>query len=145
MTALDRLWGFQEVEAPRFQDSRYMKVVRLSAVHTGHLYSQEIFSVLISVRSWVNSSAIMWLEGLGQWKIPVTPSGMETATSRLVAQCINKLRHQVPNSEIFERNSVNVCNVQTGCFRLVESNGVHVCCLYACNCTLSKLRNVTEF
>ena len=30
--------GFQEVEAPRFQDSRHMKVVRLSAPRTGRLY-----------------------------------------------------------------------------------------------------------
>ena len=31
------IWGFQEVEAPRFQDNRHMKVVRLWAVHTGHI------------------------------------------------------------------------------------------------------------
>ena len=37
-TVLDRPWGFQEVEAPRFQDSRHMKVVRLSALRTGRLY-----------------------------------------------------------------------------------------------------------
>jgi len=40
---------FQEVEAPRFQDHQYMKVVRLSALLTGLLYLQEIFLVLISV------------------------------------------------------------------------------------------------
>ena len=36
-TGLDRPRGFQEVEAPRFQDSRHKKVVRLSALRTGHL------------------------------------------------------------------------------------------------------------
>ena len=33
-----RPWGFQKFEAPRFRDSRHTKVVRLSAVSTGHLY-----------------------------------------------------------------------------------------------------------
>ena len=33
-------WGFQEVEAPRFQDNRHMKLVRLSALSTGCLYPQ---------------------------------------------------------------------------------------------------------
>ena len=38
ITGLDRPWGFQEVEALRFQDNRHMKVVRLSALRTGRLY-----------------------------------------------------------------------------------------------------------
>jgi hypothetical protein len=38
VTGLDRPLGFQEVEAPRFLDNRHMKVVRLSALHTGCLY-----------------------------------------------------------------------------------------------------------
>jgi len=38
ITGLDRPRGFQEVEAPRFQDNRHMKMVRLSALRTGHLY-----------------------------------------------------------------------------------------------------------
>jgi hypothetical protein len=35
ITGLDRLIGFQEVGAPRFQDNRHMKVVSLSALRTG--------------------------------------------------------------------------------------------------------------
>ena len=35
ITGLVRSWGFQEVEVPRFQDNRHMKVARLSALSTG--------------------------------------------------------------------------------------------------------------
>jgi len=42
ITDLDRPWGFQEAEVPRFKDNRHMKVVRLSSLRTGRHYPQEM-------------------------------------------------------------------------------------------------------
>jgi hypothetical protein len=39
----------------------------------------------------------MRLEGLGKLKKKSTPSGLEPATFRIVAQCVNQLRYRVPS------------------------------------------------
>ena len=74
-----------------------MKVISLSALCTGRLYSPGIS---------INPRATVRQEALGKWRISMTPPRIELATFRLVAQCLNKLRHPVrqhPNSIGFKK------------------------------------------
>jgi hypothetical protein len=66
-----------------------------SAIHASRPLPPGRFLVLVSPRSWVDPRAIMRLEGLDQLKNLVTSSGIEPATFRLVAQCLNQPRYRI--------------------------------------------------
>jgi hypothetical protein len=89
-------------QALRVPGGRGSQMSRQSAHEGGKVVSptrrppspQETFLVLNFVRGWVNPRAIVRPEELCQLKIPTTPSEIESETFRLVAQCLNQLRHQ---------------------------------------------------
>jgi hypothetical protein len=63
-------------------------VVR-SALRTGHLYPQEMLLVLISVKRLSRPQGHSAIGKIMSMKFPMTPSGIEPATFRFVAQYLN--------------------------------------------------------
>jgi len=56
---------------------------------------KDIVLRICPVRIYGSSTGLTPIQGLCQWKIPMTPSGIEPATFLLVAQCLGQLCHRV--------------------------------------------------
>jgi hypothetical protein len=90
--------GIQEFwfsQITRLSANEYIKFTR-SKSHP-LLPLKKIFLIFISVTGWVELRVILRPEVICQWKFPKTSSGIQTATFRLVVQCLKYPRYYVIN------------------------------------------------
>jgi len=80
----------QNVKVPRLQDNRHKKVVSYSAPCICRLYPA---GDTPGTQFWLSRPQGLRPEWLRQWRISMTPTGMEPAIFRLAANCLNQLRH----------------------------------------------------
>jgi hypothetical protein len=83
-------------QAHRFPRGWGSQISRQLGHEGGKVVSHTQRPVFIPDRGRLNPRVIVRPEGLCQWKIPLTPSGIEQATFRLVVQCPKEMRHRLP-------------------------------------------------
>jgi hypothetical protein len=86
---------FQEVEATKFPDSQQIKVVRFSALCTGRFYPRRKYSWYLFLLE-ADSTPGQYCDRKDY--VNETSHRTRTRGFRLVAQCLNQLRHRVPHS-----------------------------------------------
>jgi hypothetical protein len=90
-TGLERPWGFQESEALIFQDKLHIKVIRWSFQLNGHLYhlrnisGTHLFQRLRRPQGHSAARRIMVMKNPPPKR---KPSGIETTSFQLAAQCL---------------------------------------------------------
>jgi len=96
------VWGSQISRQSAHEGGKVVSPTHRPPLPLGNIPGTRFF------RGWVNPRTIVRPEGLCQWKIPTTTSGIEPATFRLVAQCLNQLRYRVTQQQITASVSKNI-------------------------------------
>jgi hypothetical protein len=92
--------------------------MRLSALRAGRPLPPGRFLALLSVRGWVNYRAIVRLEGLDQLKNPMSLSGIEPSTIRLIIQNLfhfgeeSAVQHAIALHTSIDRTAVNPSGIR---------------------------------
>jgi hypothetical protein len=98
--------GLRDVKAPTFsRQSAHRWRWGCQPYAPVALYPPGRFLVLIYVRGWVDPRTIVWLEGLGQLKNPMTSLGIEPVTLQLVAYWLDI------NFKLFRNFTLNSYNL----------------------------------
>jgi hypothetical protein len=112
-----------------------MKVARLSALHTGHLYPQEIFLVLISVRGWIDPRGhsavgrIMSMKNsndtIGNWShgLPVCSSVPQPLRAPSISWS-SRISLSPSCSEVFECSASEIQQYNQKSLKWVDNNSV---------------------
>jgi hypothetical protein len=87
----------REVEAPIFSDIRHTDLLLGCRPYAPTNFTDSKIPLLIFVRGLVEPRAIAWLEILDKLKKPPQP-GLEPATFRLIAWCLNQLLYRMPQN-----------------------------------------------
>jgi hypothetical protein len=116
---LEMAWRFLEVRVPRFQENQHMKVVRLSALLTGHIYQPgNISGTYFCYRpGWRQGHSVAG-------RIMSTKNCNDTTSNRpatfwLIAQCLNQLCYHVlaPSTH----GLMHSCSVILNCFTFLNT------------------------
>jgi hypothetical protein len=100
--------------------------VRLSALRSGRTLTPRRFLVLISVRGWADSGAIVRLEGLGQLRNPMISSAIGPATFRLYHSfSINLRSHVLPVWWVTVLIRLRYCGSSTRIFKTSNAIACH--------------------
>jgi hypothetical protein len=128
--------GVQEVETPKIQESRYMNVISLSAIHTGYLYHSQysLFSFVLEAE-WTPRHIVL-PERFSRWKNPNNPPANKRTRDFLACSKVSQPIALPPAPQILTHHILNIITP--------SKLNVAQCYLYLCTQHKVYSRKITE-